>query len=112
MKTPISILAVVAIAFLGWPAPTLSNEAEGDELLRIAVPFADLNMMHPDGAKALYSRIREAARQVCGVRIGPQSPQERRVQSTCFAEAVADAVKQVNRQQLTAMHDAAIARAG
>ena len=112
MKTPMPLSAVVAVVFLGWSAPTLSDEAKGDGLFQTkVVPFADLNTVRPEGAKTLYHRIQRAARQVCDLRIGPQKPQQRRLQNTCYAEAVAHAVQHVNLPQLTASHDAAIARA-
>lgn len=68
------------------------------------VSFADLDLSKAAGAQTLYQRIKVAARRVCG-------PADRYTYGTpsngflkCFDAAVADAVAQVDRPSLTALH--------
>jgi UrcA family protein len=69
-----------------------------------AVSFADLDLSKPAGAQTLYKRIKAAARSVCG----PVDQYTFVVSSysfrKCFDAAVADAVGQVDRPALTALH--------
>ena len=69
-----------------------------------AVSFADLDLSKAAGAQTLYKRIKVAARRVCG-------PADRYIYGApgnafrkCFDAAVADAVAQVDRPSLTALH--------
>lgn len=70
----------------------------------LAVSYADLDLSKPAGAQTLYKRIKAAARNVCG-------PADRYTYATpsqgfrqCFDKAIADAVAQVDRPSLTALH--------
>ena len=70
----------------------------------LTVSYADLDLSKPAGAQTLYKRIKAAARSVCG-------PTDRYTYSTpshafrqCFDKAIADAVAQVDRPSLTALH--------
>jgi UrcA family protein len=69
-----------------------------------AVSYADLDLSKPAGAQTLYKRIKAAARSVCGpvdqytFVTAPSAFRE------CFDKAVADAVSQVDRPSLTALH--------
>ena len=69
-----------------------------------AVSFADLDLSKPAGAQTLYKRIKAAARHVCGPAdrytfvVSPQSFRK------CYDKAIADAVAQVDRPSLTALH--------
>jgi UrcA family protein len=69
-----------------------------------AVSFADLDLSKPAGAQTLYKRIQAAARHVCGpvdqyTYVTPPKAFRR-----CYDKAVADAVAQVDRPSLTALH--------
>lgn len=70
----------------------------------LAVSFADLDLSKPAGAQTLYKRIKAAARTVCG----PVDQYTFVVSSysfrKCFDAAVANAVGQVDRPSLTALH--------
>ena len=68
-----------------------------------AVSYADLDLSKPAGAQTLYKRIKAAARVVCGPAdhysyMTPKAFRE------CFETAIADAVAQVDRPSLTALH--------
>jgi UrcA family protein len=69
-----------------------------------AVSYADLDLSKPAGAQTLYKRIKAAARHVCGPvdRYTYVTPSQTFRQ--CFDQAIADAVAQVDRPSLTALH--------
>jgi UrcA family protein len=84
-------------------AHTAAAKDNGD-LVEVTVSYADLDLSKPAGAQALYKRIRRAARQVCTPRVvispihaGPRF-------RTCYDEAMANAIAQVNRPVLTALY--------
>ena len=88
---------VSALAVLG-ASPTLADETSRS----IKVSYSDLDLTTQAGAATLYSRIRGAARQVCGyegVTYAETSSWRR-----CFSDAVGNAVAKVNSPQLTALH--------
>ena len=68
------------------------------------VSFADLDLSKSAGAQTLYMRIKAAARHVCGpmdnyTYLAPQKQFRK-----CYEKAVADAVAQIDRPSLTALH--------
>lgn len=71
----------------------------------ITVRFADLNLATPEGARALYGRIREAARQACGPKFAFWYPRIEEKWNACYEETVESAVKQVDRPMLTVLHE-------
>jgi UrcA family protein len=83
--------------------------AEPSQPLTRIVHYGDLNLDSEQGAKVLYARLRGAAREVC-------SPLEildmtrRRLWQTCFDGAVANAVRQVNKTTVSALHIQTIGR--
>jgi UrcA family protein len=68
---------------------------------RRVVSFADLNLTHPAGIRALYSRIRGASRSVCAAAIG-RDPLYGSVRRECARESLAEAVKTLDNHALTA----------
>jgi UrcA family protein len=79
-----------------------SAQAADQDVPSKTVKFADLNIATPDGAKALYNRIRVAAREVCGKSAGGD-PILSQATSGCINEAIDNAVKKVNAPYLTAL---------
>jgi UrcA family protein len=87
---------VSALAVLG------ASPAFADETARsVKVSYADLDLSTQAGAATLYSRIRGAARTVCG---DDDLPYTHWAWKKCFNEAVGNAVAKVNNPQLTALH--------
>ena len=66
------------------------------------VKFGDLNISNPEGAKALYGRIRAAARDVCEMSLGSDWVL-RPAMKTCIDTAIDNAVKDVNSPELTSL---------
>jgi UrcA family protein len=85
-----SIVATVLSAF----AVPVSAAADSD-VRKVTVKFGDLNLATPEGAAALYARIRVAAREVC-----TQSSDIWGSSDACVQKAIADAVTKVNRPTL------------
>jgi len=69
-----------------------------------AVSYADLDLSKPAGAQTLYKRIKAAARHVCGPADQYTFVTPPAAFRECFEKAVADAVAQVDRPSLTALH--------
>jgi UrcA family protein len=70
---------------------------------QLVVKFADLDISTPQGATALYGRIRSAAVKVCWPSRDNASDQ---VNTACLQKAIADAVTTVNRPALSAVYEA------
>ena len=70
----------------------------------LAVSYADLDLSKPAGAQTLYKRIKAAARHVCGPTDQYTFVTSASAFRQCFNKAVADAVGQVDRPSLTALH--------
>jgi UrcA family protein len=78
----------------------LSTSAAAEDVPTKTVRFHDLDITTLDGAKALYSRIRAAARDVCELSTG-SDPILRVAIKGCIDKAVDKAVKDVNAPMLT-----------
>jgi UrcA family protein len=67
------------------------------------VNYSDLNLADPRGAAKLYTRIRQAAKSVCGT---PESfyLKLRQLRRDCVDQAVDAAVREVDHPGLTAHH--------
>lgn len=66
-KTIISLTSAALIG-AGFSAPAMANDDNGREERSVTVSYGDLNLASEAGAKRLESRIRYAARTVCGPR--------------------------------------------
>ncbi len=86
----------------------LGTAAHADDVLRVAVNYADLNVQTDAGATILYQRIRHAAGQVCGVADGRNLAEVARIEA-CTQRAVAKAVAEAKVAKLTARYDAKMA---
>ena len=89
----IVLTGVTALASAGALASEVAVEAR-------VVRYADLNLNHPAGVQALYSRIRGAARSVCIAAIG-RDPLYGSMRRECARESLAEAVKTVDNHALT-----------
>lgn len=90
-----------ALAF-GFAAA--SPAAESPELRSITVKYADLNLSSPEGAAALYGRIRAAARSVCSTS-GDKSLSSWAGTEACVRKSTADAVTKVNAPALFVVYN-------
>jgi UrcA family protein len=93
------------IMFTFVPMVMVYNAARADESVATQrVSFKDLNLSSPEGATALYGRIKRAANEVCGHGEKFDLSQIHAVQ-TCIDGAVSRAVAQVNSPTLTSLYN-------
>ena len=93
-----------AIAALAVCTCLVAHAAPAGQAVKMqAVSFADLDLSKPAGAQTLYKRIKAAARVVCGP-VDHYSYMTPKAFRECFETAIADAVAQVDRPSLTALH--------
>jgi UrcA family protein len=81
----------------------MALQAKDSDAPALAVEYSDLDLSSTSGAKALYSRLRGAARQVCADLEG-KDLKRRANWKACYDEAVARAVLQVNNDAVSALH--------
>jgi UrcA family protein len=95
-----AVLGTLAAGFAG-----VSAAADDSEVPSETVHYADLNLSSPQGAAALYRRIKLAAQNVCGW--NDDDPLVMQVHARpCVDKAIADAVTRVGRLELTAIYNA------
>jgi UrcA family protein len=70
----------------------------------IRIDVRGMNLEDPATAAALYSRIQRSARLVCTDASSPWQAGRAGTINACVAHTVADALKQANTPQLTALH--------
>jgi UrcA family protein len=108
MTTSTSLRGFIASAIFGVLATsfaTVSTAAEGTEFLQTTVKYGDLNVSTPQGAAALYSRIRVAADGVCWPLDHGDLSSKMKL-AACVHKAIADAVTTVDQPALSAVYNA------
>lgn len=70
----------------------------------VTVHFADLNPASPEGIRALYDRIADAAQTVCGPSFSLWDANAYRNWKSCYRATIDHTVRQINRPELTALH--------
>jgi len=90
-----------ALAF-GFAAA--SPAADSPEVRSLTVKYADLNVSSPEGAAALYGRIRAAARSVCATS-DDRALWSRSSVDACVHKAIADAVMKVDKPALFVVYN-------
>lgn len=88
--------ALIGTLCVGFAVPSLADD--GTDMQKATVKFGDLNISTPEGAAALYGRIRAAARSVCGEEQDDLWGRARA--ESCVHKAIADAVSKVNQPAL------------
>jgi len=94
------VSAMAGALAVGLGAPSLAS----DSVASITVKFGDLNVSSPDGAAALYGRIRTAAQEVCAPLDGRDLASKVRMDG-CVQKAIADAVTKVNQSALFVVYN-------
>jgi UrcA family protein len=108
MNANVAALNTKICAWLGAAAVCLllSGLAEAADkalIVKVAVSTAGLNVSEPGDAHMLYGRLRQAARVVCGRGnlVGLQPVADF---SGCYETALGNAVRSVNRPELTSVY--------
>ncbi len=98
--------AAIALTFL----TLLTVDARADEPKHtppsIAVSYSDISFATTQGAANVYGKLKAAARQVCGVNNGAKDVAVILAAHDCYEEALAVAVRKIDRPTLTALHRA------
>jgi len=103
--TKSAMALTLAIALAGFSAGALADrvgQLEGTP--KVVVNYEDLDISNPQGLEVLYTRIENASMEVCGYdRLHKELARQRRPEA-CYTAAVDDAIRQVNKPELTALH--------
>lgn len=97
----IGALALTALMFVA------SNAYAAPRSQYITLHVANTVISTPQEAAKLYSGIKAAARQECGLNAGRLTLAKHRLAQRCYDETVEDAVSTINHPQLTAVHESA-----
>lgn len=102
-----SLLTTVVIVALG--APTIASAGDRGELKGVSmkVSYADLSADNEKDAKALYARLKQAAKTVCDHRRLSIAGSAGRMAELgrCYTEALSAAVAKVDNDLLTKIHN-------
>ena len=98
-KRSACLAAVAAYGALAGPALASAPEVT----VKVTVSAAGVTLAEPAGVRALYGRLRQAARLVCGRgdRVGLEPAKDF---AGCYEKALGDAVRSVNRPELTMVY--------
>lgn len=98
---------VTAVAGLVLIAPHFAAATEvpvaGGDAPKVTVRYDDLQLTTAAGAQKLYSELRAASRHVCAAFEGRELSKVA-AWKNCYHTALANAVAQVNRQEVTALY--------
>ena len=95
-----AIVSALALSFTG-----ICNAADSTDAPQTIVKYGDLAITTPQGATALYARLRVAAGQVCGTVDGRDLDAKARV-DVCVQKAIKDAVTTINQPAVFAVYAA------
>jgi len=104
-----SNLAASFIIFAGAALGGSAQAAEAPQYDKTIVAYGDLNLESQQGTKVLYARLRNGAEDVCSS-IDGRNLFLKRLWQTCFDQAVAAAVTQVNSSNLSTLHNQTVNR--
>ena len=105
-KLPRLVIATI-LGPLAFGCAAVCIAGENGDVPHAVVKFHDLNLSSPDGATALYRRIKAAASEVCGsFDTDKRDLTNLAALNTCVHNAVRDAVAKVNQPALSAIYNA------
>jgi UrcA family protein len=95
-----------AIALTLLTLLTVDARADGVKptMPSISVSYSDVSFATAKGAAMVYGKLKAAARQVCRVNDGAKDVAVILASHDCFKEALANAVRKIDRPTLTALH--------
>jgi UrcA family protein len=100
------VITTAILGVLALSCGTVCLASDEVDVQQRLVKFGDLDLSHREGAAALYSRIVNAARVVCGWSIDDAVREIRMNVQHCVDKAIADAVTRVGHPQLIAIYNA------
>lgn len=103
MSITTKLLGAVALSVLSLAC--VSTRAEVQFGHSSLVRFSDLNLQRPSDVAKLYERIAAAADRICGPQSLTGSYSKSAIYASCYQDAVAQAVAEVNQAPLTAYYE-------
>ena len=100
-----TVIATVLFGAVTFSFTVLPAVADSSDVPQVTVKYGDLNVSNPQGAAALYARIRSAGKSVCSQFDGPEIHAYLQ-RNACINKAILDAVTKVNNFALTAVYRA------
>ena len=98
--------AALALTFLTLLTVDARAEVPKGNPPSVTVSYSDVAFGNTEGAAQVYRKLKNAARQVCGVTSSGQTLEMRVSARDCFDEALAEAVRKIDRPTLSALHAA------
>ncbi len=108
MKSPFSqrnALIGLALAATSLAGGLAHAERAPSQFKTVGVRYSNLDLANPDGAQALYQRIKIAARHACGREVVEDLTLFAHYRE-CYDNAVANAVATVQSNRVTELHHA------
>lgn len=102
MNRKLAALLAAGVATVFTSTVTLA--ADSSRVPQVTVDYSDLDLSSQKGVDRLYTRLRTAARNVCGER-ATRDLSARAEARSCYVRALGDAVRDVNHVALTALHE-------
>ena len=102
-----SIAATLSCLGIALCVSAVAAANDANEPRSVTVQYSDLDITSHLGAVTLYGRLRSAARSVCTPFEGREL-QRRALWNACYNQALSNAVIQVNRESVTALHQHAL----
>jgi UrcA family protein len=101
---------LLAGALPAYASPAIVDVSGPDGVLRRRVDYAGLDLNTAAGADRMLRLLKSAAEQVCEPLQGRELARQRLWQ-LCYAQALADGVRQVNRPRVTVVYQAFVSTA-
>ena len=99
-----SMVAIIGTLGVTVAAQADSADRVGAEANAVVVRYGDLDLRSPDGARALYSRLKWAADRACGTAPPAKEMWRHQQYRACFDSAMDKAVQRVGSTRLQALH--------
>lgn len=101
-----ALILALAAASVGYSALAHADRVDRGRTQSITIHYGELDLSKAQGLEVLYKRIKRAASSVCGSDRSPLTTSRARHAMECYQATLEDAVRQVNRPRLTALHRA------
>ena len=103
------VIAAAVIALLAGVGAPRVDAAEQADVLTKNVGYGDLDLNSEIGARVLYGRLRNAAREVCAPLEGTDL-NAKMLWKKCYDHAIAAAVSDINKPVVTTLHNESVRR--
>ena len=97
-------VCAAALAIAGGARAQTVHETDTDTMRQVKVEYADLDIGHNPGAKALVERIAEASKLACGEAPTLTDLEQRQAYRSCVVKTEDKAVASVDAPLVTAMY--------